>query len=381
VRRGRRALLTADESPASLASVRALRSAGWEVHLAVTRDDTYAARSRAVARVLRLRADGADPERYAHELAAAVRAAPVDVVLPATESTLRALTGREALLGDGVAVGTCSTEALELATSKAAFQQLAGEAGLATLETVEVDEAGLDAVAARLPVPAVAKPLRSVQDEGGRLVTLEVERVDDVDGLRRLLYRAPEHRWLVQRRVEGTLAAVGGVAWRGRLVCATHQVSPRIWPPQRGITAFATTVAPDRDRELGVARLMELVGWSGVFGVQFLLTDDAAYAIDLNPRIYGSIGLAIAAGQSLPAIWAELLVGGEPRVAPARVGVGYRAEEDDVRALAAAFRAGRRAEALRGLMPRPGTAHAVFSWRDPAPSAVSVAKAWGALRG
>jgi len=42
----------------------------------------------------------------------------------------------------------------------------------------------------------------------------------------------------------------------------------------------------------------------------------SAYVIDVNPRIYGAIGLAIAAGQNLPAIWTDLLLGRTPLVRP-----------------------------------------------------------------
>jgi len=140
-------------------------------------------------------------------------------------------------------------------------------------------------------------------------------------------------------------------------------------------------VPPDRERARGVARLLSLIGWSGIFGIQFLVSGGHAYAIDLNPRIYGSIGLAIAAGHNLPAIWADLLLGREPVVGAYRAGVRYRVEEDDLRALAVAFRDGRRREALLGLLPRRRTAHAVFAARDPAPVLASVAKAWARMAG
>ncbi len=377
-----RVLLAADESPASLAAVRGLHAGGYEVHVAVTRDDTYAARSRRAESVAMLPPEGSDPERYARELAAVARRRGVDVVLPATEGTLRCLTGREHLMGAGVAVGTSPPEALALATSKSDFHRLGAEAGLDIPSSTEVGADDLDAHAAHLTFPAVVKPLRSVEQTlEGRLVTTEVRRVDGIGPLRQVLEGAPGRRWVVQALVPGTLSAIGGVAWRGELVCATHQVSPRIWPPDRGITSFATTVEPDPGRERAVARLLGLIGWSGVFGVQFIARPGQAFAIDLNPRIYGSIGLAIGAGQNLPAIWADLLLGRSPSVGRARVGTRYRVEEDDVRALGHAFRQGRRHEALAGLAPRRGTVHAVFSTSDPWPFSVSLAKARGAATG
>lgn len=377
-----RLLLTVDESPGSLAAARGLRAGGYEVHVAPSRQDTYVARSRAVAGVEPMPPVAADPDRYARGLAERARALGVAAVLPGTESTLRALTCREVLF-EGIPVGTAPTEALELATSKAAFQRLAAEAGLETIPAIELGPEDVDERLGELELPAILKPLRSVQvSADGVLTRRAAKRVDDAAALRSVLAACPGERWLAQRCVTGTLAAVGGVAWRGELICATHQVSPRIWPPRRGITAYGLTVQPCPAREAGFARLVERIGWSGICGLQFLLAEDHAYAIDLNPRIYGSIGLAIAAGQNLPAIWASLLLGEPPPVRPARAGVRFRVLENDLRALADAFRHGRRRDALRGLLPRRKTVHAVLSLHDPGPAAVIFGKLRaGARRG
>lgn len=376
VHSGPRALLTVDESPASLAATRALHAAGYRVHLVVTRRDTYAARSSAATTVDHAPDWARDRDGYVAAVADVARRRAVEVVLPGTEGTLRALTGHEARLPEGVTVGTCAPDALEAATSKSAFQRLAAESGLAVIPAVEVGAVDLSDRAGEIRFPAMAKPLYSVQPTGdGRMVKGRVTHVAGLGELRTLVSAAPAGRWIVQQRVDGTLGAIGGVAWRGELVCATHQISLRIWPVDSGVTSWAMTVAPDRDGERGVADLLRRIGWSGVFGVQFLRRGSDAYAIDLNPRIYGSIGLAIAAGQNLPAIWADLLLGHVPRVGASRRGVRYRVGEDDLRALAWAFRQGRRREALAGLVPRPRTARAVLSLRDPRPAAVSLAKA------
>lgn len=356
-----RILLSGDEGTGTLAAVRGLRAAGYEPWLAVSRPRTYAARSNAAAGVLRVPDAKDEPLAHARHLADEARRLRIDVVLPGTEGALRALTGHEGLF-QGAIVGTNPPETLERATDKATLARFAAAAGLETPETQEVTD-GRTPEGVEFPV--IVKPVASVVAEGDVYLTRDVHRVESADALQRIV--SDGGRWLVQPFVQGTLGAIGGVAWEGRLVCASHQLSPRIWPTARGISSYAVTVAPNRALEEGIAKLIELVGWSGVFGVQFIHSRGRSFVIDLNPRIYGSTGLAIKAGQNLPAIWTDLLLGRTPRIGAYRVGTRYRVEEDDIRAILAR-------RDWRGLMPRRHTVHGVFDRRDPMPSLESLRK-------
>jgi predicted ATP-grasp superfamily ATP-dependent carboligase len=126
--------------------------------------------------------------------------------------------------------------------------------------------------------------------------------------------------------------------------------------------------------QAGVRRLLGELEWSGIYQVQFIHSADASYMIDFNPRIYGSLALAVAAGTNLPAICVELMQGRRPEVAPYSLGVRYRAEEQDVRAMFHLVRTGRFLAAWLALMPRRHTAHAVVKLGDPFPLLASLGK-------
>lgn len=354
-------LLTGDEGTGTLAAVRGLRAAGFEPWVAVSRDRTYAARSRAAAGVLRVPDAKDEPVRHAVAVANEALRLDAAAVLPGTEGSLRALTGSEGLFGD-IPVGTSTSEALERATDKATLSRFASTAGLESPATHEIENGSLPD---DLEFPLIVKPVASVVPDGEVYRSHEVHRVESADHLRRVVEAGG--RWLVQPYVTGTLGAIGGVAWEGRVVSASHQISPRIWPVARGISSYAVTVEPNHALEDGVARLIELVGWSGVFGVQFIHSKGRSFVIDLNPRIYGSTALAIKAGHNLPAIWTDLLLGREPRPGPYKIGVRYRVEEDDIRAILAR-------RDWRGLIPHRDTVHGVFDPRDPMPSIESLRK-------
>ena len=191
----------------------------------------------------------------------------------------------------------------------------------------------------------------------------------------------PDGEGLLQPYISGKLHSVSGVCWEGDLVCAMHQVSIRLWPLRTGGSSYAETVPPNPELERGIGRLMRALGWSGLFQAQFVRTPGGEhYLIDLNPRTYGTLALAVAAGLNLPGIWLSLLLGRRPYVDGYRVGVRFRNEEKDLLALTRMLRNGERLGALRGFVPRRDTTHAIFSLRDPVPLLTSVEKLPGQVR-
>jgi hypothetical protein len=180
--------------------------------------------------------------------------------------------------------------------------------------------------------------------------------------------------WLPQVVVQpfavGTMRAVCGVLADGRLLAAVHQTYVRIWPPDCGTASAAITTEPDHDLEERLPHL--LAGHVGVFQVQ-LIGDQV---IDVNPRVYGSLPLAVAAGANLPAIACQAITGRHPSgLVRGRPGVRYRWLEGDVRRVLHDARTGALTlgAAGRALAPRRGTAHSVESLRDPGPALVRLA--------
>jgi predicted ATP-grasp superfamily ATP-dependent carboligase len=138
----------------------------------------------------------------------------------------------------------------------------------------------------------------------------------------------------------------------------------RIWPVDCGTASAAVTTEPDVELESRLRRL--LAGHEGVFQVQ-LIGDQV---IDVNPRVYGSLPLAVAAGANLPAIACAATAGRTPdSLVRARPGVRYRWLEGDVRRVVHDIRRGHLSPwaGARALAPRRGTAHSVESLRDPGP--------------
>ena len=363
-------LVTGGEHFGGLAAARALARAGFKTVVAVTTESSYAAKSRAASARVLVPDPALGAEPFAEALAEASETFAADVVLPGTDVGLSALAAYRDRFPDTVAVGVCDPETVERATSKAALAALGSAAGIAVPATQTIARADLaGSKPIEITFPAVVKTLRSdVVDAGGTLVHAGAFRVRDAEQLEEIVEGLPGERWVVQPYLEGDLVAVGGVASDGALVAAVHQVAERIWPLDCGGSSYAMTIPPDPAREQRVRRFVAELGWTGIFQLQVLRRGDEEFLIDFNPRFYGTLGLALAAGVNLPRLWVQLLLGRTPQpLGTYKVGVRYRAQLNDTRAIAALAQSGSWREAARGLLPVRRTCHPVVAWNDPLP--------------
>ena len=326
----------AGRSRSSLAAVRALGAAGHAVFIAGSAHTSLAGASRHARGTIRV------PPPDHPDFPASVRAVAdelgTDLVLPASDPALWAL--------------------------RAPGHQLVDKRWLAA----RADEVGLS----RLPTRAFrdgAELADAVDDVAFPCVVKVARRTGTSDPSASCL-RGPDEAaaWftsaaplVVQPWVPARMRAVFGVVWDGAVVAIGAQDYRRSWPPGCGVASAAVTMPPPDEATIArVAALLE--GHRGIFQLQFV----GEWLIDVNPRVYGSLPLAVAAGTNLPALWCALARGEPVRPCSARPGIAYRWLDGDLRAIAHAATAGDR-RALAGLRPRRGTVHSVSTIRDPRP--------------
>ena len=361
-----RVLLTGSETPAGLAALRALDLAGFETWAAVQSRSSLGARSRAAAGVVDVPDPRTAPDAFVGALAKSAERLGAAAVLPGSEAGLLAMAGRAEEFPASVAVGDAPESTLRRATDKTALALFSLRAGLDAPPTRIVaadDPAGSEG----LSFPAIVKPLRSELSTDGRLQRFEASRVESQSELERALRGLPDAVGLVQPYIDGLLVSVNGVSFEGEIHGLNQHVVHRVWPDRCGQAVFAETIPMDPERERAVAAFMKELDWSGVFNLQLIESEGRDYVIDLNPRFYVSLTLAVAAGLNLPAIWASLLLGLPFEAGPYRTGVRFRQEKGDPRAIYCELRRGHLRTA-RDLLPRRRTVHALFSIRDPRPT-------------
>lgn len=361
------ALVTDVHIRSAVAGLRALGRAGLDtIALAPTRGGAGRLSRFAAARAL-----GPDPREDPAGFARSISRVAAEngrlVVYPGREASIDPLFAHADLLGPQVTLPYSGPEALEALRDKRKLAGLAAGVGLSSPQAIfegtatQVREAAVGA-------PAVVKPARP----GGTIGTARV--ADSPAELEHLLDMLPgSEQVIVQERSAGKLIALGMVVGRdGSPVARIQQEAVRIWPVEAGSTSMGVSVAPDEGLVAGAAAMLSSVGYWGLAQLQFLDDGDSPKLIDINPRFYGSLPLALAAGVNLPAAWHSVVLG-EPHGTPAsyRTGVTYRWVEAD---LIAAVRGSPARLFKRAPRPRAG---AWWASDDPLPAlALGVDAIW-----
>jgi predicted ATP-grasp superfamily ATP-dependent carboligase len=375
-----RLLVTGGEWPAGLGLARGLAAAGHVVIAAVSDPKAPVRLSRAVSGTVVVPDADSEPSAFVTALAQAAERVGARAVLPGTESGLLALAERPDALPASVASGAPPAPITRRATDKLALAGLAGAAGIGVPDTLIVDREDPAPPLGDISYPAVLKPTRSqVELPDGRRLRSNTVCVRSEGEAAAALRALPAGSALLQPFLAGPVVTVNGTAWEGETLVTVHQAAERLWPLDCGVLAAARTVHPDARLEECSQRLLREVGWSGLFNLQFVVHDGEPLLIDLNPRAYYSLALAIAAGANLPAVWAARLLGeeGPPPVA-ASVGVRFRGELEDARSLVRLLHSGQLRAAWRGARPARGRVHALGArgdWRPLLQGAATLAGA------
>jgi predicted ATP-grasp superfamily ATP-dependent carboligase len=286
------------------------------------------------------------------------------VVYPGRENSIDALSGAWDSMPPGAIFACVEAATLDRLRDKAALASLAEDSGVKVPHQLARGVAS-EMLTATLRFPCVVKPTRPE----AALPTARI--VSSAEELQRVLRPLPgDTPLLVQERAQGPLVSIAIVMSRdGHVVARFQQAALRTWPIAAGVSARAVSIAPDEELTARTGRLLSRAGFWGLGQLQFIGAGRDARLIDVNPRFFGSLPLALASGVNLPAAWHAVALGhspGAPR--PYRVGVTYRWLEGEI----AASRRGERSALRPVRRPHVG---ALWAADDPLPSLILTADA------
>ncbi|OHB76311.1 MAG: hypothetical protein A2Z34_05840 [Planctomycetes bacterium RBG_16_59_8] len=311
--------------PKTLAAVRSLGEAGMRV---VVGSDTWfspALYSRHAHRRLRYPSFRRDPEGFLKSLQQAIRRHGCDVLLPMEESTLLFVLRHRSEFESFCRIPFASAEVVERAGNKREMLDLASRIGIPVPRSVVVRKAGdLPAAAQAIGFPAVLKPTIGSGAYGLRYVA-------DLEGLR-ASYEDVRRRcseFLLQERLPQHGQAIGVsllLDENGRLLARFTHRRLREYPITGGASTLRESIRFPLLEERALA-LLRALHWGGVAMVEFKqdVRDGEYKLMEVNPRFWGSLALAIRSGVNFPFLLANRALGKEQSpVVDYRVGVRSR---------------------------------------------------------
>jgi FAD-dependent urate hydroxylase len=364
----RRVLVTDVHDRAGLAACRSLRKADYFVGGVASARPAPGHWSLSCSERFTLVDPRKDPAEYVEGLESIVSDGDFDVAILGSDASLLAVSPRRAVLERHVRLGLPPDDVVGKAVDKRALLSAAVEAGFVEPKTITclTYTDALDAVS-RFGFPIFLKPRTSVFRNNGETLERGSRRVENEAAL---AWMVPEYGspFLVQQAEKGGLYSVAGVVAGGQLLATVVSRYRRTWPVGNGSAAFSETIPPPDDLVEKVEALLSTIGWQGIFEVELIRRTDGSFAaIDLNPRLYGSMALATAAGVPIPAIWCEWLLGRSAAPVASRPGLRYRWEDADLRHALWQIRNRHWAAGLNALRPHRHVIHAHVQLTDPAP--------------
>lgn len=305
----------------SLSAIRALGKAGYSVHVLGESRLTVGSWSRFTARRILTPDAKDDPERFGaaltrhlQDLQRAFPAAPRPVLLPMEDATLRYVIGHAdplAALADFIVP---DSEAFGISSDKAATMGLAARTDVPYPRTETVDSAdALVAAIERLsPTPCIVKPATG---SGARGVRYNPSFTPD----QAETYIATFGPAVVQERIPPEGEAFGVSVLFGRdHSCLAHFCHKRLqqFPNSGGPSSDRIGIEDAHLLEMSL-RLLTALHWTGIAMVEWKVdpASGTPMLLEINPRFWGSLELAVRSGVDFPVLYARAAAG-HPQAPP-----------------------------------------------------------------
>jgi predicted ATP-grasp superfamily ATP-dependent carboligase len=330
----RSVLVTDGEQRATLATVRSLGRAGYEVYVCSQRSSSIAGASRFCAGSFRVADPLREPRLFLSDLLRLATATRCNVLLPMTEAALLVvLPHRDKFT---CRIPFAKADAFSRICDKREVLDAARKLGIVVPAQIEID-APLSSSRLRgeLRFPVVIKPSRSVAGNDGERIRTGVTYAGNANELHTVLKRIPSAAYpiLMQERISGPGFGISVLVWNGELVAAFAHRRIREKPPSGGVSVLSESIPLNRDLLSRSLALLRDFTWQGVAMVEYKLDADTglAYLMEINGRLWGSLQLAIDAGVDFPNLLVEAALGMPPQpVTTYKSGVRLRWEWGEV---------------------------------------------------
>ncbi len=234
----------------------------------------------------------------------------IDIVLPVhQEDLIEIAKSKDLFERSGFRLPIPAYPLIELAIDKYRMARLARANGISTPETNLLGEISIGDLGRRIALPILVKLRRSTGQRGQR----KIDSIEDFEvHIQSLLERYAEEEIIIQEYIPGTVHEAMYTV--GLLFDHNHQLKACVplkkirSRPYTGGTAICT-VADNRPdvREMALKLMGAFDEWEGIADIEIKVDPQGQPKfIELNPRPWGSIYGAFAAGVDFPMLWLKV---------------------------------------------------------------------------
>jgi protein-tyrosine-phosphatase/predicted ATP-grasp superfamily ATP-dependent carboligase len=295
-----RALVLDVESSAGLEVVQSLGRRRVVMDVASRLDDCLAFHSRYVHRKLAQPAYDCSNAEFSNWIHSLNCLTPYDLIVPSTEASLLSMKTLES--GDEVRLKAVlpRNQALEIALDKVRTWELASKLGIPVPQSVvynSVDDLGEEPA-----YPVVLKPVSSKVEVAGQLRQFQPTIVRNQQERAAVLESWLQHVHVQQQRyITGCGIGIELLFNKGQKVWHFAHERLHEYPLTGGRSTYRKSILPHPGMLAAAETMLRTLEWHGVAMVEFKLGQNGEFhLLEINPRLWGSLALAIDAGVDFP---------------------------------------------------------------------------------
>lgn len=311
------------------------------------------------------------PEKFLETIADIIRAEHIDVILPIHEETFL-FAKNKSLLQTNVKCCLPDYEAILKVHNKEFLHDYLVALNIDTPRTMRLSQSrGEDHIRAEMPGKLLLKPRQGGGNWGifyldqNRSYERQIHEYLSIHGI-------ASDRVLLQQWIPGNHKYSHVVIYnKGRLVQDFADLHLRDFPLAGGAGCLRQTCQPDQFTNISKT-LFDSLHWHGIAEVEYITHAESGvpYLIEVNPRIWGGVNSAIAAGLDIPGILLRIAAGENVESSSYALGIKTKWFWGDLRVLPQYVKtSASRLQAIAdyGRSFVDGTKTDEFYWDDPLP--------------
>ena len=242
-------------------------------------------------------------DEFLTSLADLIKKQNIDTIFPMTELTSGLVIQHSDKL-HGVNIPFPAIDTVNLLADKSSLMRLASSINIPVPHTWYVDNPpALPFDLNDLPYPIVLKPARSWLYTNGRWLHTSVRFADTPEQAKTILQSNVEfqnHPFMIQECVPGTGQGIFALYEHGQALAFFAHRRLREKPPRGGVSVLSESIKPSPALLSDARALLDKAHWHGIAMVEYKVSGDQYYLMEINTRFWGSLQLAIDAGVDFP---------------------------------------------------------------------------------